>query len=126
MIQTEFEFELPIGLLDDDGTLHRSGIMRLATGEDEIKPLTDPRVQSNPAYLICILLSRVITLEGIEAGKLKPPTIEKLFAVDLAFLQDLYNRINRTGKATMPAVCPKCEHAFEVETNVPGGSLATP
>ena len=36
---------LPFGYLDDDGTLHRDGVMRLATAADEILPLKDPRVQ---------------------------------------------------------------------------------
>ena len=94
MLQTEHEFTLPIGLLDEDGTLHRDGMMRLATAADEILPLQDPRVQRNPAYLTVILLCRVvIRLDGIEP--VTPKTIEALFAADLAYLQDLYNRDQR-------------------------------
>src|SRR6476646_11715341 len=93
MFRTEHEFTLPLGLLDADGTLHREGTMRLATAADEILPLQDPRVQRNPAYLTVILLSRVITrLDGVEP--VTPRTVESLFAADLAFLQDLYNRVN--------------------------------
>jgi hypothetical protein len=123
MIQTEFEFELPVGLLDEEGTLYRNGTMRLATGADEIHPLKDPRVQANPAYLICILLSRVVKFDGVD---LKPNLVEKLFAVDLAYLQEFYNRINRSGKSAMPAQCPKCGCTFEAEVQSAGGSLATP
>jgi hypothetical protein len=61
MLQTEYEFKLPIGYQDEEGNLWREGIMRLATAADEILPLKDPRVQANQAYLIIILLSRVIT-----------------------------------------------------------------
>lgn len=94
MFQTEFEFTLPCGYLDEDGTLHRDGTMRRATAADEILPLKDPRVQKNEAYLIVILLSRVITrLGGVPA--INPKVVENLFATDLAFLQNLYNRINR-------------------------------
>lgn len=50
MIQTEFEFSLPKGYLDTDGNVHRIGMMRLAKAIDEIVPLRDPRVKSNPAY----------------------------------------------------------------------------
>ena len=93
MLQTEFEFTLPCGYLDEDGTLHREGVMRRATAADEILPLKDARVQKNPAYLVVILLSRVVTrLGGVEL--ITPKVIENLFATDLAYLQNLYNEIN--------------------------------
>lgn len=120
MIQTEYQFTLPIGYQDEDGTLHREGTMRLATAADEILPLKDPRVQGNAAYLIVILLSRVIT----QLGSLKiitPKVIEGLYAADLAFLQEFYNQTNRNGKAEIDAACPKCAHAFAVELNGLGG-----
>jgi len=121
MIQTEHKFTLPIGYQDEDGTLHREGTMRLATAADEILPLRDARVQSNEACLIVILLSRVITrLGGVE--HINPKVIEGLYAADLAYLQEFYNRINRNGKATAAAVCPKCEHEFEMEMQSMGGS----
>jgi hypothetical protein len=94
MFQTEFEFTLPCGYLDEEGTLHRDGVMRRATAADEILPLKDPRVQKNEAYLVVILLSRVLTRLGAVAA-INPKVIEGLFATDLAFLQNLYNRINR-------------------------------
>ncbi len=95
-LQTEFEFTLPRGYIGPDGTLHKKGRMRLATAIDEIAPLRDPRVRSNQAYLVIILLARVITqlgtIEVIDTG-----VIENLFSADLAFLQDFYRRINETG-----------------------------
>ena len=124
MFQTEFEFTLPLGYADGEGTLHRAGIMRLATAADEILPLKDPRVQANDAYLIVILLSRVITKLG-SLGQINPKVIEGLYATDLAYLQEFYNRINRNGNAQMEAVCPKCENAFAVELNRAGGFGAT-
>src|SRR5262245_9365390 len=114
MFQTEHEFTLPMGYLDEDGNLHRDGVMRLATAADEILPLTDPRVQKNPAYLIVILLSRVITRLG-SAEPITPRLIEGLFAADIAYLQALYNAINQVGKAGTSATCPECRHAFEME-----------
>jgi hypothetical protein len=125
MIQTEYPFTLPIGYQDEDGLLHRTGTMRLATAADEILPLKDARVQANQAYLIVILFSRVITeLDGVE--HINPKVIEGLYAADLAYLQELYNQINRGGKAAVPAACPRCEHQFMVELTGVGGSLATP
>jgi hypothetical protein len=119
VFQTEYAFALPLGYVDSEGNLQRDGIMRLATAADEILPLKDPRVQSNQAYLVIILLSRVITRLG-SVAQINPKVIEGLFAADLAFLQELYNQINRNGKTSRAATCPKCEHAFEVEFASPG------
>lgn len=121
MIQTEYPFSLPVGYQDAQGTLHRDGVMRLATAADEILPLKDPRVQNNQAYLILILLSRVVTKLG-SVPQINPKVIEDMYATDLAYLQEFYNRINRNGKAHVEAVCPKCEHEFELELTGAGGS----
>ncbi len=96
-LQTEFEFTLPRGYIDRDGNLHKTGIMRLANAKDEILPLQDPRVMRNEAYLIVILLARVVTKLG-DLAEINPGVIENLFASDLSFLQDFYNAINSTGK----------------------------
>lgn len=120
MIQTEHPFTLPVGYQDEDGTLHRDGVMRMATAADEILPLRDHRVQANQAYLVVILLSRVITRLG-SVGQVTPKVIEQLYAVDLAFLQELYNQVNRNGTADVPASCPRCEFEFEVALNGVGG-----
>jgi hypothetical protein len=120
MFQTEHEFKLPFGYVDDEGSLHREGVMRLATAADEILPLKDPRVQANQAYLVVILLSRVVTKLGT-VEQITPKVIEGLYAADLAYLQDLYNRVNHNGKANHPVVCPDCSRAFEVEMALEGG-----
>jgi hypothetical protein len=120
MIQTEYEFKLPIGYQDEEGTLHREGTMRLATAADEITPLRDGRVQSNPAYLIVILLSRVITRLGT-VSHINPKVIEGLYAADLGYLQNLYNEINQAEKAQTAATCPQCRQVFEVEQSTLGG-----
>jgi hypothetical protein len=99
--------------------------MRLATAFDEIAPLRDPRVQSNPAYALVILLSRVITSLG-NLDHINPKTIEGLFAGDLAYLQDLYRRINETGRNVAHARCPHCEQEFDLELDSVGESGATP
>ena len=93
MIQTEFEFTLPKGYIDSDGNLHRKGVMRLSRAIDEITPMRDPRVKSNPAYATVIILSRVIIkLGGLE--EISPMVIENLFASDLSYLQKFYRQIN--------------------------------
>lgn len=119
VFQTEFEFTLPKGYVDETGTLHKKGIMRLSTAADEILPLKDSRVQSNPAYLTVILFSRVITKLG-DLQSINPKVIENLFATDLSFLQEFYRKINENGTGKIKATCPKCEHQFEFEVEQPG------
>ncbi len=118
-LQTEFPFELPRGFPDAGGKLHREGVMRLATAFDEIAPMKDPRVQSNPGYLVIILLSRVVTRLG-DLEQVNPRVIENLFSADLAYLQDLYRRINEHGHDRLAVSCPHCEQDFEVEIASPG------
>jgi hypothetical protein len=120
MLQTEFPFTLPRGYADADGTLHRDGVMRLATAYDEIAPLKDPRVQGNPGYLVIILLARVITRLG-SLEHINPKVIEGLFSADLAYLQDFYRRINENGHDRLAVTCPHCEGKFEVELDGLGG-----
>jgi hypothetical protein len=111
VFQTEFEFTLPCGYLDEDGGLHRDGLLRRATAADEIAPLRDPRVVRNPAYLTVILLARVVIRLGM-LERITPTVIENLFATDLAYLQNLYNDVNRLDAAGATTVCPECKHEF--------------
>jgi hypothetical protein len=97
--QTEVEFELPKGYVDASGTLHRRGVMRLATAADEILPLRDPRVAQNEAYLSVIILARVILRLG-SLPDVHPGVIEGLYASDFAYLQKLYERINGADDET--------------------------
>ena len=117
-VRTEFAFVLPRGYVDDSGTVHKEGTMRLATARDEILPQRDPRVRENEAYLTVILLSRVITRLG-SVSQITPATVEGLFASDLAFLQDLYRRINQEGHTHAAVTCPQCKHEFAID--VAGG-----
>jgi hypothetical protein len=119
-LQTEFEFTLPIGYHDGDGNLHKRGVMRLATAMDEIAPLRDRRVQANQAYLVIILLARVVTKLG-SLPSINTGVIENLYAADLAYLQALYRRINEEGKTSLPVACPKCQAEFEVNLVDLGG-----
>ncbi len=113
-MRTEFEFELPRGYLDSAGTLHRRGAMRLATARDELVPLHDDRVRENPAYLTVVLLARVVTRLGTIAD-VHAGVVENLFASDLAFLQDLYRRVNQEGHTRVAVACPSCRHEFTVD-----------
>ena len=122
-LQTEFGFVLPRGYVDAAGVVHRQGVMRLATAKDELVPQRDPRVRENEAYLTVLLLSRVITRLGT-LPDVHPGVIENMFASDLAFLQDLYRRINQEGHTEAAVTCPSCNHEFAVDIagDAPGGS----
>jgi hypothetical protein len=112
---TEFAFTLPKGLLDSEGQIHRNGTMRLATARDEILPLQDSRVRNNRAYLVVLLLSRVVTrLGALEGDEITPSVIESLFSADLSYLQSFYRQINEAGSAALEAECPKCATRFSL------------
>ena len=119
-LQTEFEFTLPMGFVDKEGNLHKEGAMRLATAMDEIVPLSDMRVQSNEAYMVVILLARVVTRLGT-VRQISTNVIENLFAADMAYLQEFYQRINEQGRPTLPVACPECQAKFEVDLSNLGG-----
>jgi hypothetical protein len=115
-METVYDFTLPKGYMDSSGQLHCKGKMRLATAGDEISATRDPRVLANPSYLTIVILSKVITeLEGLEA--VTATTIEQLFTADLAYLQDIYQRVNDVVPPTMQCVCPDCGKTFDVPLN---------
>jgi len=122
-IITRYPFVLPRGYVDEQGRVHREGVMRLATARDEISSQSDPRVRQNPLYLSVLLLTRTVTQLGT-APAVDALVIENLFASDLAFLQDLYRRINQEGHTEADVTCPACGHEFAVDIagDAPGES----
>ncbi|MHC5736236.1 hypothetical protein [Nostoc sp.] len=111
-LSSEFELTLPKGYLDADGNLHRIRVMRLAKAMDEIVPMRDPRVKSNPAYATVIILSRVITRLGA-LEEVNPAVIEGLFAYDLNYLYQFYRQINELQDQAVDttSVSQKCKNA---------------
>lgn len=114
--QNEYSFVLPRGYMDENGVLHKEGVMRLANAGDEILPLKDPRVQQNPGYLTIILLARVITKLG-SLPAVDTRVVEKLYTMDLAYLQDLYQRINTMEMPVYKNICPHCGKDIEIPVN---------
>lgn len=113
---TIYDFTLPKGYEDGAGGIHRKGKMRLATAGDEIASTRDPRVLGNPSYLSIVILSKVITeIEGIEY--VTAALLEQMYTADLAFLQDMYQKINDIEMPVMHAVCPHCGERFDVPVN---------
>ena len=120
MLETEYQFTLPKGYVDQEGTLHREGVMRLVTAMDEITPLRDARVKTNDAYLSILILSRVITHLG-DLNSINTGIIERMFTADLSYLQEFYRSINEGGASLGRVSCPSCKSEFEVE---PGELMA--
>lgn len=121
-MQTEFDFTLPLGYVDQNGDVHKHGIMRLATAIDEIAPLRDPRVRANEAYLTVILLSRVVVKLGT-LPQVTTHTIENLFTPDLAHLHNLYQQIHETGQSKISVTCQQCNTNMEIDLAHLGGAL---
>lgn len=111
---TQVPFELPKGFVDENGQVHKNGVMRLANAADEIIPMNDPRVKMNPAYLSILILERVIIKLG-SLQKVDTKVIESLFTADMAYLQDLYQKINAIEPQQIDIVCPKCGHTSRID-----------
>ena len=121
MLHTEYEFTLPCGFVDENGTLHREGVMRLAMAVDEVEAMRDARVRANDAYLSILLLSRVVT----RLGSIAPVTagvIERLFSADFVYLQDLFVRINEVGGNVVETQCPACGTHFSLDLSQSGAT----
>lgn len=122
-MQTQIEFTLPRGYVDDAGEIHRDGTMRLATARDEIEPFREVDVRQNSAYLTVLLLARTVTRIGA-ITQVTPALVENLYAADFDHLQRLYERINSDGEAVGVVSCPECSHRFEVDlTDIEDGRL---
>lgn len=122
-MQTEIAFTLPRGYVDEGGTAHRDGVMRLATARDEIEPLRAVEVRQNSAYLSVLLLARTVKRLGTITD-ITPALVERLYAADFDHLQHLYERINSDGEAVGVVSCPACAHRFEVDlTEIEDGRL---
>ena len=88
--------------------------MRLALAIDEIEALQDPRVQTHEANLPLVLICRVVTRLG-DLPAVTTQVIAGLFASDLAFLEDLYLRLNNPQPIQIGAVCPQCSAQFQLQ-----------
>jgi len=122
-MRTDIAFTLPHGLVDDQGTVHREGTMRLATARDELEPLRDAEVRQHEAYLSVLLLARTVTRIG-GFTDIGPEIIESLYVADFDHLRRLYERVNTDGEAVGVIACPKCSLQFEVDlTEIEDGRL---
>ncbi len=114
LFATTFNFVLPKGLIDTEGTLHRQGRMRLATAKDEITCVQNPMVQSDPSYSTLVMLAQVIEQLG-DLKTITPDLLENLFRPDFQYLKLFYEQIHQGATPELTAQCPQCQHSFSVE-----------
>ena len=124
-MQTEFEFVLPRGYVDEAGTLHKRGVMRLATARDELQPLRDPTVTGpdDPRLTLLVLVRVIAKLGTIEMVTMHE--IEGLFAADLAYLQDFYGVINFGSDEDIEAMLT-AQNAVPAASSPPPVAAAAP
>ena len=113
-LKTEYRFTLPRGYVDSAGSVHREGVMRLATARDELEPLRNPTISGpDDPRLTLLILARVITQLG-DVPMVTVNEMEGLFAVDLAYLQDFYGVINFGTQEEYEALLAAAAGAGEV------------
>ena len=113
-MKSEFAFTLPRGVVDE-GRVHRPRARHAAgDGPRRDRPAASVGVRQNEAYLTVLLLARTVTHLG-DVTSITPAVVENLFTPDLAFLQDLYQRINSEGHTTASVTCPSCHEEFAVD-----------
>jgi hypothetical protein len=107
-----YEFELPIGVRDDEGRLHRTGTLRKMTGRDEAI-LADPQNQRNGGRLVTELLASCVVGLG-DLPQVGTAVIADMYSADRNYL--LLKLREATFGATLQATykCPSCGHSHEV------------
>jgi transcription elongation factor Elf1 len=110
----EIDFTLPLGFMDEKGTIYRNGKMRPATAYDEIVIQDNEKNYANIRYRDVLMLSQVITELG-DIKKVGPEVIEELFEMDFIYLQMLYKEINSSHERKAEARCPACGNIDEIK-----------
>ena len=113
--RTEFPFALPRGYVDDVG--HGAPRRRHAPGDGARRDpaaarSARPRERGVPDGACCW---RGSSPGSARCQQVTNGVIEGLFASDLAFLQDLYRRVNQEGHTQAAVTCPACQHDFTVD-----------
>ncbi len=120
-VVTSIPFTLPRGYCSPDGSVHRSGVMRLARARDELEVLRDPSARRDVAYVTVLLLARVIVRLG--EVTVTPEVIADIYAQDFEHLVRLFEQVNGDDPVGNVA-CPHCGGSFDVDlAAVEDGSL---
>ena len=109
----EYKFNLPLGLVNEDGETFKIGTMRPATAMDEIEVQGGEKNHIDQKYRDLEMISKtIVSIDGV--GKVTPSQLEELFEVDFIYLQMFFNELNGNGES-MPVTCPKCGESKKVK-----------
>ncbi len=110
----EINFTLPVGYIDNNGNIHRNGIMRQATALDEIEIHSHEKMYSCDRYHDVLLLSRVVEKLG-EIKKIDDDLVLNLFEVDFRYLQTIYQQLNGGLINSILTECPECHYINQLD-----------
>jgi len=106
-----YEFELPIGVHDDEGRLHRHGTLRKMTGRDEAI-LADPQNQRNGGKLVTELLASCVVSLG-ELDSVGPALVSDMYSADRNYLLLQLRGATFGHELQATYKCPSCGHSHE-------------
>jgi len=113
VVKTEYEFELPKGYVDKDGTLHREIVLREITGADQ-EAMLNPQFRNNPAKMLTALLARVIVRLGtLENKKVDTGVTAAMFKSDRDYLIMKLKEIDSGPDMEIDVECPGCGNKFK-------------
>ncbi len=124
-----FEFELPVGYVDEDGRVHRTAVLRKMTGRDEAI-MADRRNRNGAARMMSELLASCL----VRLGEIERPTVavvQSLYSSDRYFLLLKLREITFGPELAATYACPTCKESItliedisELEvTRIENGSL---
>jgi hypothetical protein len=108
----EFEFTLPVGYTDTEGTVHRDVVLRKMTGREEAI-LADRKYQRNGGKLVTELLhSCIVRLGGIDPNGRGPVT--GMTSADRNYLLLKLRSITFGSELEATYACPGCGERLQV------------
>ncbi|KAM3090246.1 hypothetical protein ACKFKG_30105 [Phormidesmis sp. 146-35] len=104
-----FEFQLPIGHIDEDGQLHKVAVLRKMTGREEAI-MADKSNRNNGARMITELLSSCL----VQIGTIEKPgnkIVQSLYSADRHYLLIKLREITFGSEIEGNYSCPTCHTA---------------
>ena len=114
--QTGFEFELPVGYVDDDGRVHRTAVLRKMTGREEAI-MADRRNRNSGARMMSELLASCL----LELGAVSSPglaAVQKLYSADRYFLLLKLREITFGSDLSATYACPTCKESITLVEDI--------
>ena len=104
-----FEFELPVGYVDEDGRVHRTAVLRKMTGKDEAI-MADRRNRNSAARMLTELIASCL----VRVGSIERPTTQiaqSLYSADRYYLLLKLREITFGPDMEATYSCPTCKES---------------